>query len=172
MTNPPRQYIPRVSIFERQRVRLQRYEHVIRRAEEAGDETTIANVADLRWLWDLANQAPPPRHRERKGLSEISRQEQELGKALATAWVRVEQGVPKDEAKAAMYTTIRSSLRLAQSTAQRRMDDREVKEIARGFINPDVTDSERAEFWSQFPDLTEADRVAICERIKRRRGSR
>lgn len=164
MSNRPKEYIQRGGPWDRQRVRLQRYERdLIRRAERAGEEKTIVKVADLRWLWELANRAPAPRHRERMGLFEEWKQEQELGKALATSWVRIAKGMPKANARAEMYRTIRSVLRLAESTAQRRMDNREVRQIARRFIDPDVT-----EFWSQFPDLTGADRVAICQQITRR----
>lgn len=102
------------------------------------------------------------------GFFEEMEQEQELGKALATSWVRSATGVPKDDARDTMYATIRSALGLAESTAQRRMDTREVRQIARRFISPDVTDAEQREFWSQFPGLKKADRVAICQQITRR----
>jgi hypothetical protein len=180
-TKPPRLYIPRVSFFERQRVRLQRYEQsVIRRAEEAGEEPTIANVADLRWLWNLADKAPRPSHRERLAYRESYRRDHELGKALAGAWVQIALGVPKDKAMFGAYKKVSAVLGWKEPkdgkepTAKRRMESRLVTRIARRYIAPEVPtsvdDDERAKFWAQFPDLTEADCDRICGQIKKKPG--
>lgn len=170
---PPQEYIQRTGPWDRQRIRLERYERgLIHRAERAGEETTIVKVEDLRWLWELAKKAPGPRHREPMGLFEEMEQNEQLGKALATAWVQIAKGVPKAEAMATMYDTITLKLKLAESTAQRRMDNRKVKQIARGLISADVGDTEQREFWSQFPGLKKAGRVAICREIMKRFRSR
>jgi hypothetical protein len=178
---PPQQYIPRVG--PRQRDRLDRYERrVIRRAEQAGRKYTIVDVANLRWLWNLAAKAPRPRHRERLSPRETYRREHELGKALAGAWVQIELGVPKDEAMVGAYKKVSAMLGWKEPkdekepTAKRRMESRLVTRIARRFIAPvvptSVSDDDRAQFWAQFPDLTEADRDRICEQIKKRPGFR
>jgi hypothetical protein len=174
-TKPPQEYWPRGAHAGDQKERLRRYGgSVIGRAERAGDETTIVKVADLRWLWDIANRARPKK-RQPKSLPEELRQHEILGKALATARVRIARGMSRDEAYRIMYETIRSELHLARKTAKRRLDLAEVREIARFHLYPrrtDIIHPTEAEFWAQFPDVTAAERAQICEKVSRRTGEK
>ena len=50
----------------RQRNYLDNYERdVLHPAEEAGDECVLVDLKQLRWLWNLADKAPNPPHREK-----------------------------------------------------------------------------------------------------------
>jgi hypothetical protein len=177
---PAQRYASRAGPWHRQRIRLKLYEQdVIRRAEKAGEEYTIVKVAVLRWLWELAYGAPRVAHRERMGVSERAEQESELGKALAGAWVRIALGVPKDEALLGAYQQASRALGwkippdlTKEPTAKKRMQHREVTRIARQFFDLTDMDDEQREFWSEFPELTEADRERLCDNVKRTRGFR